>query len=215
MFKKILFISFIISAMTPIAQSNAQTVQGEYRLKGGFEMVAAFYFDSNHTFKFYYAYGASDRQATGTYKIAGGKVILHGSKLPGRDFTVLHQKQEGGGTTIKITDNNPVLVQSVFCMFIKGEEKDIQYSDHEGIAHSAMTGCDTIFVMHRMFPDILTTVKYKDSSNKNNYFELALNPSLAEVCFKDFEMTIDKDTLSGSMPYLFEKEKSFFVKQQP
>ncbi|HSC37530.1 MAG TPA: hypothetical protein VLD19_06665, partial [Chitinophagaceae bacterium] len=201
--------------MTPITHSGAQTLQGEYQLKGGFEMVAAFYFDSDQHFKFYYAYGASDRQATGTYKIANGKVILHGTKVPGKDFTVVHQKHEGEGTTIKITDNNPALVQSVFCMFIKGEEKDIQYSDNTGIAHSPMAGCDTIFVMHSIFPDILTTVKYKDSSNKNNYFELTLNPSLAEVCFKDFEMVIDKDTLSGSMPYLFEKEKSFFVKQQP
>ncbi|MEO6718875.1 MAG: hypothetical protein ABIN67_00875, partial [Ferruginibacter sp.] len=109
-------------------------------------------------------------------------------------------------------DQNTYLQKGVLCIFIKGKEQDEIYSDNEGFAHSKLSDCDTINVMHTLYPDVTTTIK-SSAANRNNYFELILNPSLAEVSFKDFFLTIKDNTLTGSLPYLFESEQSIFVKR--
>jgi hypothetical protein len=53
-----------------------------------------------------------------------------------------------------------------------------------------------------------------NAGNKNNYFELSLNPSLAELSFTDFTLHIDGEDLTGSLPWLFEREKAVFVKER-
>jgi hypothetical protein len=47
---------------------------------------------------------------------------------------------------------------------------------------------------------------------QNNYFEISLNPSLEKVSFQDFTLSIDREGLTGSLPWLFEREKAVFVK---
>jgi len=68
-------------------------------MAGGHEMVAAFQFKSDHSFEFYFIYGAVDRHAKGTYEIKDNQILLHADKKPGHDFTVLKALHQGDGTT--------------------------------------------------------------------------------------------------------------------
>ena len=212
MFKKLKINFILIFFMTAPHLSPAQNITGEYRLRGNHEMVAAFKFNEDSSFEFYFIYGAVDRMSSGTYKVENGKVILKANKLPGKDFTVKEQKNFGPGTTVKITDKNSALQQRVLCIFKKGSEQQEAYSDSKGLAHSTLTNCDTVMVMHLLFPDVPTTIK-SGNDDKFNYFEVALNPSLAELSFQGFSLAIEGDTLTGSLPYIFESEKSTFTKR--
>ena len=218
MLLKLLFTPLIISLMLNPSDSTAQNITGTYQMKGGFEMASGFKFNPDSTFEFYFIYGAVDRSATGHYTVKDGKITLQSNKSAGKDFNIIKEEQRGGngginaGTTIKVTDPNDYLTRQILCLFKKDGKQDQQFTDEEGIAHSPFTDCDTIFVMHTLFPDVMTTVK-KDKG-PHNYFELTLNPSLAEVSFKFVELTITKEGLSCPMPYLFEGKTIIFVKEK-
>lgn len=202
---------FILIIMIATLDTTAQTLEGLYRLQQGPEMAAEFHFTKEGRFEFGFAYGAVDRMAEGTYTVKDGKVTLHSEKVAGKDFTVKAKKRQGEGFTVKISDANAYLTHHVLCLFKKGDHYDQQYSDDQGIVHSKLTDCDSIFVMSTLFPDAMTLVK-DDFDKTNNYFELTLNPSLAQVSFKSVTPRIDKDCIVLEMPFLFERAQAVFVK---
>ncbi len=197
--------------MSSYVSLNAQHVEGVYRMSGGHEMVAAFQFKKDSSFEFYFIYGVVDRNSSGHFTIHDGKVILYAEKEPGKDFTITHQEQRGEGTSIKLSDKNSHLVKNVVGFFKKGSEEDQQFSDENGYMHSKLNDCDTVFVIHTLFPDEPTFIKKTQA--QNNYFELTLNASLAQLSFKDFVLSIEQESLTGSLPWLFEREKAVFVKE--
>jgi hypothetical protein len=209
MWGRFFYLSLLIS-MTAFSTSKAQVPDGVYRMSGGHEMVAAFEFNKDSTFKFYFIYGAVDRNSSGRYSVHDGTIILHAQKEPGKDFTITNQEKRGTGTAIKISDRNVYLIRNVVGIFKKGAEQDQQFSDQDGYMHSNLADCDTIYVIHTLFPDVPTIIKKKEP--QNNYFEISLNPSLAEVSFQDFTLSIDPEGLTGSLPWIFERDKAVFVK---
>lgn len=194
------------------SSSKAQQIEGVYRMTGGHEMVAAFQFKKDSSFEFYFIYGAVDRKSSGRFTIHDRVIILHGDKVPGRDFTIVRQEKRGEGTSIKISNPNPSLVRNVVGIFKKGTQEDDQYSNDKGDIHSNLNDCDSVYVIHTLFPDVPTSIK-QNQGNRNNYFELTLNPSLAEISFKDFTLSINEEGLTGSLPWLFEREKAVFIKE--
>ncbi len=192
-------------------QPDTQHIEGVYRLRGGHEMVAEFHFTAAGHFEFGFAYGAVDRVAAGSYIIEEDHIILHSDKTPGKDFTVNRSEHKGEGFTIQISNPNPWLVQNVVGIFKKGDHSDRQMSDDKGIIRSSMTECDSIFVGHTLFPDVMTSIKGPNDKN-NNYFDLSLNPSLAYLTFKGIDLRLDKGRIVVVMPWLFETEEAFFEK---
>jgi hypothetical protein len=70
-----------------------------------------------------------------------------------------------------------------------------EYSDSKGEVYVKLNDCDSIYVQHSLYPDILTLVK--DVKNTNNCFTLSLNPSLEQVSFKGIDFKIvDENTLT-------------------
>ena len=207
---KIILNSLVFLFMTSSPTIQAQPIEGVYRMSGGHEMVAAFEFKKDSSFKFYFIYGAIDRNSSGRFTIYDGKIILHAEKEPGNDFTITSQGQRGEGTAIQLSDRNPYLIRNVVGIFKKGNEQDQQFSNNDGYMHSDLKECDSIMVIHTLFPDVPTFIK--KAQPKNNYFELTLNPSLAQLSFRDFTLSINREGLRGNLPWLFEREEAVFVK---
>jgi hypothetical protein len=205
------FIKSLIFFTIVSSSSKAQKIAGVYSMQGGHEMVAAFEFKQD-SFRFYFIYGAVDRSASGRFTIQNGNIILHAAKIPGKDFTIAREEIRGDGTSIKISNPNQALLRNIVGFFIKGSEQDQQFSDDQGMVHSKLGDCDSVLVLHTLFPDVPTLIKSK-AENKNNYFELTLNPSLAELSFRDFTLHIEGEEITGSLPWLFEREKAVFVKE--
>jgi hypothetical protein len=184
-------------------------------LKGVPEMASGFKFSSDSTFQFFYIYGASDRQANGTYRTEGNNIILSGTKTAGKDFSLIQKKNSGNGITVSITDKNKLLMQSVVCLFSNGKDTVIAETNSDGIAVTEMPDCKEIQLIHNYFPDSPTVLEV--NLNEGNFFEFSLNPSLAEVVFENYIMeqdANDPDVLYCSNKYLFPGDKVKFAKNK-
>ena len=111
------------------------TLDGVYALRGVQDLAAAFKFTPDGRFEFFYAYGASDRNATGTYTIEGDTIKLKSDKEPGKDFKIDAQRKQGKGYTIKVNDANKNYLSYVSCFYFVGETRELVAANNEGIIH--------------------------------------------------------------------------------
>ncbi len=203
-------ISFMLILCCAINLLHAQPLQGVYTFHRQ-EMVASFRFNADNTFDFFYSYGASDRTATGTFTTIGDTVKLKSKKVAGNDFEILSQSKKGKAFKIKVTDKNPYLVSNVAAIVLNGGDMQYFETNNEGIITIDLKSCDTIYIKHELFPDIPTLIK--DVNNSNNYFELALKPSLGEVSFKGIDLFIKDNSLTCYPNYFIPFENIRFEKE--
>ncbi len=187
------------------------TLDGVYNLRGIHDMAAGFKFTPDGRFEFFYAYGAGDRQATGTYTIEGDTVKLKSDKEPGKDFKIETQRKQGKGYTIKVNDANTNYLSYVSCFYFVGETRELVAANNEGIIHIDLPEVDSLHVRHELAVDIPTLVK--DKANDNNYFEVSLLPSLGQVSFKGIDLFIKEDTLTCHPNYFMPFENIRFEKE--
>ncbi len=209
---KDLFASVMIWGITGTVNSvmSQPRIDGEYYF-GKMEMASGFKF-SEGKFQFFYSYGAIDRGATGTFSIEGDSVILKSDKPAGRDFTVVSQQHAGKGYQLIFQDANSYLVRNILCVFVNNGEQHQVVTDDSGRAGIELEHCDTIYVMHTLFPDVPTIIK--ETANVNNRFTLRLNPSLGNLTFKGVNLKIvDDSTLACPDNYFMDASGILFRKQ--
>jgi len=186
-------------------------VEGEY-LFSRHEMIAGFNFSVDGKFQFFYSYGAVDRTATGNFSIRGDTLKLKSNKEPGKDFTITAQNRQATGYTVTFDDPNNYLLKGIRCIFIVNGKAQEVFSDEQGVAQLNIPHCDTMYVQHPLFPDIVTLIK--DKKNDNNRFKLVLNPSLQQVSFKGIDFIIVSDRIITCLPnYLLDITDIEFVKE--
>lgn len=190
-------------------------LNGEYTLQGIHDMAAGFRFTPDGRFEFFYIYGASDRNATGTYTVEGDTVKLISDKEPGKDFKIDSQSKKGKGFTIQVTAPNEYLLRNIYCFYFDGDAPDATQTntaetDSKGMIHLDIPSIDTMYLRHEIFPDIPTLIK--DKNNPNNYFEVSLLPSLGQVSFKGIDLFIKGDTLTCHPNYFMPFDNIRFVK---
>ena len=179
---------------------SQKKIRGEYYFRK-MEMASGFNFTADGKFEFFFSYGAVDRNSTGTFSVEGDTLKLKSDKEPGKDFTVTSQSKQSKGYKLTFNDANKYLVQNILCIFLKEGKRQEAYTDDNGEASVDLAYCDTIYVQHTLFPDILTLVK--DKANNNNRFELSLNPSLEQVSFKGIDFKIEDDKTLTCIPNYF------------
>lgn len=186
-------------------------IQGEYYLRKT-EMASGFNFSADGKFEFFFTYGAVDRNAAGTFTVAGDTLKLKSNKEPGKDFSITGQSKQGKGYTLSFNHANKYLVANILCLFIKDGKEQTATTGNDGKVHIDLPYCDTIYVQHLLYPDILTLVKNK--ANNNNHFILSLNPSLEQVSFKGIDLTIvDDKTLSCLSNYFLPMPDIKYIKK--
>src|SRR5881275_521147 len=92
---KLLVLVFNLSTLTVIAQSSTPAVEGAYYLQGVMEVGSGFKFNADHSFEFFYSYGALDRVAKGTWEQHGDSLILNNAPKPPKDFKLVQSKNTG------------------------------------------------------------------------------------------------------------------------
>jgi hypothetical protein len=176
------------------------------------EMASGFNFRADGKFEFFFSYGAVDRSATGTFTVEGDTLKLNSDKEPGKDFTITSQSRQAKGYSLIFNDANKYLVQNILCVFLADGRKQEAYTDSNGEVNIDLANCDTIYVQHTLYPDIVTLVK--DKTNNNNRFTLSLNASLEQVSFKGIDFKIENDTTLTCIPnYFLEMQDIKFVKE--
>lgn len=193
-----------------VKKSTMTKLNGEYSLQGIHDMAAGFRFTPDGKFEFFYIYGASDRNATGTYTVEGDTVKLKSDKEPGNDFKIDSQSKKGNRYSIQVKAPNEFLLRNVICIYKDGEKQEVAETDSKGYIHLDIPNADTLYLRHEMFVDIPTLIKDKD--NPNNHFEVTMLPSLGQVSFKGIDLFIDGDTLTCLPNYFMPFENITFVK---
>jgi hypothetical protein len=202
---------FIFQFLFNDANMAQSTFSGIYELRGIHDMASGFKFDSDRTFEFYYIYGAVDRMAKGSYEIVGDTIKLKSQKTAGNDFEIKTQKKQGSGYHLEFTDPNSYLIGDIICISVQGNKKTQYESNQDGIIQIPEEKVDIIYAQHQLFPDALSVIK--EEANQNNYFQLALKPSLAEVSFKGIDLFISGDELHMLPNYFMPFENIVYKKE--
>lgn len=190
---------------------SQKIIQGEYYFRKT-EMASGFNFSAGGKFEFFFTYGAVDRSATGTFTVEGDTLKLKSNKEPGHDFSITNQSKQGKGYTLGFSHPNKYLTANILCLFITNGKEQQVTTGNDGKVHIDLPDCDTIYVQHLLYPDIVTLVK--DKANSNNNFTLSLNPSLEQVSFKGIDLTITDDkTLSCLSNYFLPMPDIKFIKK--
>lgn len=186
-------------------------IQGEYYFRKT-EMASGFNFSADGKFEFFFTYGAVDRSAAGTFTVKGDTLKLKSNKEPGKDFNITGQSKQGKGYTLSFNHANKYLTANILCLFIKDGKEQTATTGNDGKVDIDLPDCDTIYVQHLLYPDILTLVK--DKANNNNNYILSLNTSLELVSFKGIDLTIvDDKTLSCPSSYFLPMPDIKFIKK--
>ncbi|HUM47438.1 MAG TPA: hypothetical protein PLD84_10940 [Chitinophagales bacterium] len=195
------------------AQLTDRQIAGEYYLTGVMEVGSGFLLHEDHTFEFFFSYGALDRQGKGTWKTEADHIVLNSEPWPGSDFRLErqeHRKQKG--IVIQVTDKNKMILPYVGGIISgKGKTQEMQ-ADQEGTITFESQPVDSVSLYHQFFSDELSVFPVKGTTD--NYFEFTFLPHLGTVFFHNFTLTVSKSELEGGHP-LLEKDKTYhYVKSK-
>lgn len=183
---------------------------GEYYLRNVPEMASGFKLRDDQSFEFFFSYGALDRFGSGQWKIENGQVAFQSKAWSGSDFRLLESKvTDDRDITVKVTDQNPVILRYVLASLDNGKEGNWHPADEEGMIQFRQQPVNSLSLVFEFCPERFSVIKAPNPAH--NYFEFAIEPTLAEYFFNDFRLDITPDSLRGKHP-LMNGEKFFYEK---
>ncbi len=201
----VLFLSTIIHSQMA-AQQKAPG--GEYDLRGVMEVGSGFQINADHSFDFFYAYGAIDREAHGTWTLRGDSIILNTAKKPPRDYKLeVAKKINNNGVTIKIRGDNKIILKNVFAAIHSGDSLYRNVADDYGLIHFGKFKVDKISLIHEFWPDRFSVFTISDPTA--NYFEFSIEKWIVDVEFDNFVLLLTDSTLTGGHPLLPKKQYQY------
>jgi hypothetical protein len=188
------------------------SIPGEYYLQGVREMASGFLLKPDSTFEFFFTYGALDRYGSGDWTAKDDELTLQSAPKPEYDFALAGSKPTPDEfTTVRIKDNNPVLLQYVYASLQNGVEGSWQPMDKGGEVHFPKQEVNTICLLFEFCPERFSVISIENSSH--NDFEFRFEPWIVEVFFTDFKLKMEDDGLFGKHP-LMEGEEYRFAKEK-
>jgi hypothetical protein len=196
-----------------LAQTQSQSVRGEYYLNGVMETASGFRINTDNTFEFFFSQGALDRQGKGKYKVNGNKIIFNSDSIPAKDFAlVISKKQEGKNTIIRIADPNENILRYVFVKVKSGTTVKDGFADQQGYFNYEGNQPDSIQLMFEFCPEKISS--FSITQKDHNYFEFRFEPWLFDYFFNDFSLDIAGDELKGGHPMLEGKEFNYIKSKE-
>jgi len=190
------------------AQTKNQKAEGEYYLEGVMEVGSGFKRNPDHSFEFFYAYGALDREAKGTWIQHGDSIILNNAKKPPQDFRLVSSKKTGSKEiTIKILGENKTILRNVYGAIQSGDSVYRSQSDDNGILHFEKCKIEKISLIHEFWPERFSVFTVDDGDK--TYFEFSIESWIADVAFVNFVLVLKENALTGQHPLLEKKEYTY------
>jgi hypothetical protein len=192
-------------------QSKMSTIIGEYNLTGVMEMASVLRLNEDSTFQFYFAYGAADREGSGTWILQDSKVILNSKPRPPKDFKLIESSIENDKDfTIRFANVNAAFFPFLEC-HLKTTDKQLELKPGSDGMITAPPGDYTaigfLFVLCGDRPSLFTDLK-----KGHNSYTFGIEPWICEVFFNNIRLTIKEHMLVGQHP-LVEGNQFTFRKQ--
>ncbi len=180
-------------------QPKMSTVIGDYNLSGVMEMVSVLRLNADSTFQFYFAYGAADREGSGTWILQDSTVILNSKPRPSKDFKLIESSiTNEKDFTIRFAEINPSFFPFLECQLkTSGELLELK-PNSDGIITAPpgdYTSIGFLFVLCGDRPSWFTDLK-----KGHNSFTIGIEPWICEVFFNDIRLTFKEHMLVGQHP---------------
>jgi hypothetical protein len=192
-------------------QPTMSTVIGDYNLSGVMEMVSILRLNADSTFQFYFAYGAADREGSGTWILQDSTVILNSKPRPPKDFKLIESRiTNDKDFTIRFADINPSFFPFLECQLkTSGELLELKPGSDGMITAPPgdYTAIGFLFVLCGDRPSWITDLK-----KGHNSFTIGIEPWICEVFFNNIRLTVKEHMLVGQHP-LAEGNQFTFRKQ--
>jgi hypothetical protein len=210
-----IFLFFLLLFLQLIAftqkQPKMSTVIGDYNLTGVMEMVSILRLNADSTFQFYFAYGASDREGSGTWILQDSTVILNSKSRPPKDFRFIESSIKNENVfSIGFPGVNPAYFPFLECQ-LKTTDNLLELKPGSDGMITAPPGDYTaigfLFVLCGDRPSWFTDLK-----KGHNSYAFAIEPWICEVFFNNIRLTIKEHKLVGQHP-LMEGSQFTFRKQ--
>lgn len=203
-------VSIIIYTSALQAQNTMNAI---YELRGVREMGAGFEFTKDGKFSFYLAYGGLDRNATGTYQLAGDTIKLKSDKVPASDFEVASRKKDSNipGFAIKVDDKNTFIVSYVIAVALINGQMHSFNCNSDGIINIDTNACEKIFLWNQLYGDLMTEIYDKEKNDAvKNYITVKMKPTLEQFTFSGIDLILkDGELILPSNPLLNDSDLKF------
>jgi hypothetical protein len=204
-----LFLPFI-HPQASLAQTPQTMQPGTYYLEGAREVASGFQFNADHTFGFYFVYGAVDRLGQGTWQRQGDSLILNGPRKPEKDFVLVQSKKvPGNRVTIQVKNPNEQVLTAIYCE-IQTPDGPMQArtrSEHKGRLTFDAPSVQSISLLHGYWPDRYSDFAVTDPAH--NYFEFTIAPHVTDVEFRDLTLRITPHGLAGPHPLMDGNDREY------
>ncbi len=192
------------------AQTTTASVVGAYYLKGVMETAPGFKLNPDHSFNFFFSYGAPDRSGEGQWKQEKNTIIFNSPLNQSKDYSqLLSRKQASPGITIHIIDDNEYIKKLVHAVIRSGDKEVQADTEEQDFIRAAAATADSIVLLFEWCPDKRFVFTVSDTTH--NYFEFRLEASLMNVLFNDFRLNLTQDEING--PHPMDKTKLFHYKK--
>ena len=186
-------------------------IAGEYYLQGAREMASGFLLQPGGEFRFFFSYGALDRQGSGKWVVANNRqLVLTSAPKPLSDFTLVESSTTGDDfVTVKIQDGNPTLLRHIFCSLQKGVEGTWLQMNHEHEVQFPKQETGSVSLLLGFCPERFSAIPVPSANH--NHFSFRIEPSVMEVFFENFSLQVGENELAGKHP-LMEGDQFIYAK---
>ncbi len=192
--------------MATLAEAQS-SIPGEYYLRGVMEVGSGFLLKPDSTFQFFFSYGALDREGSGKWHVSGNELILNSKPRPPHDFALITSRKTGNDVvTIKITDDNPLLVRYVFAKMAFADTTIEGMTSEKGEISFPKKDIKSLSLVFQFCPEKISVFEL---NKDHNYFEFRFEPWIMEYFFPDHHLKIENEGLKGKHPLLDDKEYLF------
>jgi protease II len=194
--------SQLFITQTLYAQIMKTMKTGDYYLEGVREVGSGFCFNPDHTFEFFFSYGAIDRMSTGNWAQKGDSLILNTPRKPATDFMLTTSRlQSKKQLTIRVKDENTMILGYIYCRIETTEGNVLEAnSDQKGLITFDHVQVKTISLLHELWADRLSNFTVKQPGH--NYFEFTIARWITDVEFADLSLHFNTQGLTGQHPLL-------------
>ncbi|MBS1632189.1 MAG: hypothetical protein JST10_06395 [Bacteroidetes bacterium] len=173
---------------------------GEYYLQDVQEMASGFLLKEDHTFQFFFSYGALDRYGSGRWEARNDMILFNSIQTPGDAFSLVNsRKEEHPFIQVMLEGNDPLTNAYTYVSLKDGKEDSWENMSQRGDIQFPLQETTRISLMVEFCSDRKIIIPVNAAHNS---FTFRINPSVAEVFFSDFALLQIPEGLKGRHPLM-------------
>jgi len=176
-------------------------IAGDYNLSGVMETASGIRLNADSSFQFFYSYGASDREGSGTWTLRENTLVLNSKPRPAKDFRLISSSHKTGNDfTISLSVPNSALYTFFKCQLKTADSQFIFKPDKDGLLIAPMGPYQEIGLVFSLCGD--RPSYFNDLNKEHNYYQFEIEKWICEVFFDNITLIFKEQKLVGQHPLI-------------